>query len=172
MTDKIIVGFSTAKKFNIFSWAIKTMEKTNYSHCYIKFYSESFECWLIYHASHTCIHFLSEENFTAKSNILEEYEITLSDEQKKNLVRNAINRSGILYGIFEILGMAITRIFKLWFNKKIHNPFSDKEKTQVCSDLLYYELKDIIDFQDFEPEVDGPRKINIAIASSPLSTKI
>jgi hypothetical protein len=171
MSD-IIVGFSTAKKFNIFSWAIKTMEKTNYSHCYIKFYSESFDCWLIYHASHTSIHFLSEENFLKKANVLEEYQITIPEEIKKKLVKNAIRRAGILYGAFQILGMGITRIFKLWFNKKICNPFADGEATQVCSDLLYYELKDAINFKDFEPEVDGPRKLHIAIEESPLSTKI
>jgi hypothetical protein len=148
------------------------MEKTKYSHCYIKFYSESFDCWLIYHASHTSIHFLSEENFLKKADILEEYQIELPEEAKKNLVRNAIKRAGVPYGMFQILGMGFVRLWKLWFNKKIHNPLGDGEKTQVCSDLFYYDLKDIIDFADFEPEVDGPRKMNAAIAQSPSATRI
>lgn len=162
--DKIIVGFSTPKCWNPLSWMIRKAEGTEFSHCYIKFYSATYDMWLVYHASHTMIHFLGEEKFLEKNKIIEEYELDLSVAIKVSLIRNAIHRCGIPYGFLQMIGMMFSRFIYLWFHYKIKNPFADGEKTEVCSDLLYYDLQSCISFGDFIPEYDGPRKIRNAIA--------
>jgi hypothetical protein len=168
--DKIIIGFSTRKKFNFLSWLIRTAEGTKYSHCYIKFYSETYDSWLIYQASETMINFMSEEQFLIANKYVEEYELTLTHTTKVALIRNAVRKAGITYGFLQLFGMMLSFFADKWFNWEIENPFADGEKTQACSDLLYYDLKDEVDFKDFRPEYDGPKKINKII--SQIGTKI
>jgi hypothetical protein len=168
--DKIIVGFSTRRRANFLSWLIRTAEKTKYSHCYIKFYSEKYESWLFYQASETTINFMGEDVFLSQSVIIEEYELTLPQEAIKGLVKNAIGKVGMWYGFLQLFGMMLSFFADKWFDWQLKNPFADGEATQACSDLLYYDLKDYIDFKDFRPEYDGPKKINEII--SQVGTKL
>jgi len=168
--SKITIGFSTAKTRNPFSWLIRRVEGTPYSHCYIKYYSQKYDLWLVYHASHTSIHFMSYDRFLLKSKIIKEYELEISTEARDNLIKNGIKKAGIPYGALEILGMLTARLMRLWFNLKIKNFLADNQKTQVCSELLYYDLKEFVDFGDFNPELDGPKKIEKAISQVAVLT--
>jgi hypothetical protein len=40
----------------------------------------------------------------------------------------------------QLVGMGIIRLAKAWFGIKIKNPFADKERRQVCSELVGYLL--------------------------------
>lgn len=45
------IGFSRHRGFAPLSWAIMAVERTNFSHVYIKFYSASMGRWLVYEAT-------------------------------------------------------------------------------------------------------------------------
>lgn len=156
---KFYVGFSTAIKSNPVSYIIRKIEGADFSHCYLKFYVEEYDVWLVYHASHLMIHFLSEERFLEKSKVIEEYELDLPEEVVRNLIKNAFSKAGVPYAWRQIFGMMGVRLLYRWFKWKIKNPLGDGRKAQICSELLYYDLKDNIDFADFEPEWHGPNEL-------------
>jgi len=162
MSDNIIIGFSTAKAKNApIAVAIRAVERTPYSHVYLKFYSASIDRWLIYHASHTNVHFNNIETFNEENKILEEYEMFSTPEDRREALQLCVDRVGLPYGRRQLIGMAYVRLVKAWFGRKISNPFADGKRTQVCSEIagrIIRILKGPIDVSLLEYE--GPRYIH------------
>lgn len=160
--NDIIVGFSTSSRKN--SWisaGIRFVERTPYSHVYIRFYSESLERWLVYHASHTDIHFNNIETFNNENKVLEEYRVLTNSQKRKEALQLCVDRVGRPYGRLQLVGMGIVRLIHSWFDVRLKNPFSDGEKTQVCSELVGHVLNKLgfsISISDLEFE--GPRYIH------------
>lgn len=156
---KLIIGFSTSP--SIVSSLIRTVEGANYSHVYVRFYSEAYDRWLCYHAQASSLHFLSYESFREHFKVIEEFELEVSEETMKKLVQYCIDNAGKPYGRLQLVGMAISRISYLWFSLKLQNPFADGEKTQVCSELVYHVAKEFLgNYPKGNPECEGPRWIN------------
>lgn len=153
------VGFSTRKR-SFISRLIKLVEGSEFSHVYLKYYIPEYNEWAIYHASSTLIHLIPEHRFLERNNIVYEYEFTASPGECRQMVKSSFNKLGVPYAWFQIIGMLGIRILKLWFNWRVRNPFGDGERSQVCSELVYYSLKDHINFEGFEPEWDGPKKLH------------
>lgn len=162
MNDNIIIGFSTAKKKNsLIAGVIRAVERTPYSHVYIKFYSDSIDRWLIYHASHTDIHFNNIETFESQNKILEEYELVANPEDRKAALQLCVDRVGVPYGSAQLIGMAYVRLMKAWFSVEVSNFLADGKKTQVCSEIagrIIKILKGPVDVALLEYE--GPRYIH------------
>jgi hypothetical protein len=157
--ETIIVGFSTHKKFGIFPWLIKKVEKTPYSHVYLKFYSSKLDRDVIYQASGTKVNFVGTEIFNRDSVVIEEFSIDISDEVKTKTMRFCIDNAGIAYGMKQVLGIGIVRFFRL-FNKEIKNPFSDGYKTEVCAELVGHILEDCLGNKlDIDLDTVGPKGI-------------
>ncbi len=140
----LTVGFSKPKnnKFPIFSWAIRLVDRTPYSHVYISWKSDSLERTLIYEASGSMVHFLSGERFNKKAKVLYEYEFEISNELRKKLLQKAVDYAGASYGIKQIFGIVLVKIFRA-LGRDIKNPFSDGKATWVCSELVSDLLKEI-----------------------------
>lgn len=165
MSDNIVIGFSTAKNKNsIIAGAIRTVERTPYSHVYLKFYSSSIERWLVYHASHTNIHFNNLETFDAENEVLEEFVMFAAPEDRKAALQLCVDRVGVPYGALQLVGMAYVRFMRLWFSAKVRNFLADGQRTQVCSEIagrVIKILKGPIDLALLEYE--GPRYIHSVI---------
>lgn len=132
----IVVGFSTTRKWKPLSWAIKLVEKTPYSHTYLRFSSSNLDRDFIYQASDDSLNFMNMQTFSHKNIIIEEFVIPVTAEEKRAIMQYCIDKNGVPYGMLQIVGMGIVRLTKLWFGRSIHNPFRGDDKTQVCLELV------------------------------------
>lgn len=134
--ETIYIGFSkSTKKFAWFSWLIRLVDGTEYSHVYIKFHSNSLERDIIYQASGTQVNFVGTKIFESCNKVVIEYPLDIKEETKKRILQQAIDKAGIPYGIKEIFGLAIIKLYSL-FGKKISNPFGNRDITYVCCELV------------------------------------
>ena len=157
----IKIGFSQPKGriFPIFSWLIRLVEWTKYSHVYLQWDSEFAQSKITYHAAGHSVHFLGTKKFNETVTPIHEFEIEISRDQYKELLHYCFENSGTDYGIKQIFGIAIVKAAGL-LGKEISNPFSDGGKSQVCSELVGYVLSEIMD-KDIKLDLDiaGPRDI-------------
>ncbi len=130
----IIIGFSRPKKINLFSRAIMWADKTAYSHVYVKWKWNSIERDIIYQASKLAVNFESDVTFNSHAVVVEEYEVTLSDECHKTVMQFCMDNSNKPYGIKEILGFAWVKLCAK-MGKKVRNPFPTNGNSYVCSKI-------------------------------------
>lgn len=134
--EKIKVGFSrSSKKFAPFSWLIMASEHTNYSHVYVKFYSNSLQRWLIYQSSHTAVNFMGEELFNQEEIIVKEFDFTVSTETRVKMMNFCVDTIGKPYGTLSAFGLGIVQVASL-VGIKMHNPFKKVGETYVCSQAI------------------------------------
>lgn len=160
--NRVVIGFSTSKNpWNPVAGVIRFGEGTSYSHVYVRFYSSSIERWLVYHATHTGLHFVGIDKFCETSKVIEEFGVDPTCGQYKSMLQYCVDSSGTKYGKLQIIGMSAVRLAKMWFNVDVSNPFSDGSKTQVCSELVG-KLMDImgIEVDKSKLEILGPRYLN------------
>lgn len=165
--DEIVIGFSTTK--SLISKVIRWFEKTPYSHVYIRFYSENIGRWLVYHANHDNLNFQNLPNLTNENEIIYEYLLPVTPEQKMKIVQYCVDNVHRRYGLMTLLGIALVRSAKDFFKRDISNPFVDKEKTQICSELAGRVLTIAqipIDLNVLETE--GPRYIHECVIKARL----
>lgn len=137
---QIIIGFSQPKCFfPWFSWLIRAIEGTSFSHTYVKTYSLTADCWLIYQAGGSQVNFMSEKQFDNTARIIKEFTFEISEESHRNYIRWAVRNAGLPYGLKTVLGILLVRVFNL---KK--NPLGDGEKTLFCAELSRIALTDFI----------------------------
>lgn len=162
MTD-FVIGFSTPKKFRLFSWLTKVALNTPYSHAYVAFFSESYDRKLIYQASGLAVNFIGESMFAGLENVVGEFTLPVSDSLKTEIIQKAIDTVGEPYGIMHILGLAIYLVCKK-FGKTIKVPFQNNS-TLVCSQLAAKVIKEISPaYPQLDPETATPKDVYLALA--------
>jgi hypothetical protein len=132
---RIYIGLSRHTDFAIFGRAIEWFEKTNFSHAYVRFYSESLNRSLIYQASGMSVNFTNIEHFNSINTTVKEYEILVSDEQYTQILQFCVDNVSKPYGLKSIFGILVYQIFG-W---KCINP--DKQESFICSELVCYILQ-------------------------------
>lgn len=156
----VSIGFSRPKsKFVPFSWAIRKVLNTPFSHVEIKFKADSFDRVLIYQASGLAVNFMEETRFLEGHEICAEFSIEISDETYIKTVQFAIDNSGVPYGISQIFGILYVKALAL-FGKRVKNPFANGSSNYVCSELVAEILKEIICL-DVEDDLDtiSPKEV-------------
>lgn len=137
------IGFSRPRsKFLIISWLIRAVERTNYSHVYIRWKSDWLDRDIVYEASGTMVHFLEGKRFDKKAECVHLFKVDCSDEARKKIIQFAMDNAGASYGIKQLLGIGIVKLMRI-FGKDIKNPFSDGKSTWVCSELAGEALKEL-----------------------------
>jgi len=132
----IYIGFSKPKSWFVpLSWAIRKIEGVPFSHVYIRFKSDSLDRDIIYHASKTMVHFMGKERFDKEAIIVEEYEFKIPDAIYKHMLQYAIDKAGISYGSIALIGLGFVKLAR-FFGFKIRNPFSDKDGSYICLELI------------------------------------
>lgn len=133
--NEIIVGFSRpASGFEPFSWLIRAVTGSKFSHAYIRFYEEEYDRWVIFQASGLKVNFIGQAMFDSKETIFEEFVVPVSDLTKKIAVQGAIDKCGSPYGVGQIIGFGAVLFMRL-FGKSIKNPFYSGS-SYVCSELV------------------------------------
>lgn len=155
---RITIGFSKPKNkvFPIFSLLIRLVERTEFSHVFVKMDSASLGTTLIYQASGTQVNFMGLKQFEDAAHIHSEFEFEVSDETYREFLRWAVREAGTPYGLKPVLGILAVK----WFNLG-RNPFSDGSKTWFCSELGARVLKGFVGVHISEKELEtaGPKKI-------------
>lgn len=127
----IYIGFSKPKKFMpIYSWIIRLVEGTPFSHVYVRS-STKYGVGLIYQASGTSVNFQSEVYFYHKAEVINEFEFEVSDQAFDAYMRFALLRVGAPYGIMQAIGIGLSSL--LGFDE---NPFGSGRSKYVCSELV------------------------------------
>lgn len=132
---KIIFGFSTT---NLpLSWIIRKIQGIPVSHCFISYETTS-GVELVYEASGLNTHLVNKKNFAKHSQIIEEYEIQMTDEKFHEIKAFMEQDIGVAYDWLSLIGYLIKHFAGvLTFGKlKIKNPFPSEDK--VCSDAAAY----------------------------------
>lgn len=150
--SQIIIGFSKAKGFKPFSWAIQRVLGTPFSHSYIKFKSDKFDRVLIYQASDLKVNFIEERRMLSTHEVVAEFTVQLSDDAYKKTVQFAIDQVGVPYGISQIFGILYVKALAL-FGLKARNPFGNGSGNYVCSELVAQILKEIVGLE-IEKDLD------------------
>jgi lysylphosphatidylglycerol synthetase-like protein (DUF2156 family) len=133
---QITIGFSRASTtFPIFSWLIMAVQKTNYSHVYLKYDDELSRQIMYYQASHTLVNSMSASVFLAQETVVKEFTFNVSDKSFTACLQFAANQSGKPYGVEEIFGLALCTL-ALSINIKIDNPLKDAGTTWICDQLI------------------------------------
>lgn len=129
----IKVGFSKSRKsLPIVSLLIRLIERTKFSHAYVKFPVKRWELDLIYQATGSGVGFSGPKAFEHDHEVVEEYEIEVSDEAKDRILKWCAERAGQKYSKKEICGFLIKRLANV-FGIKMANPF--KDEGYVCTEL-------------------------------------
>lgn len=153
----IKIGFSRPKNklFPIFSWLIRLVERTSYSHVYIKIYSSD-GTYFIYQASGTHVNIIGSKYFEQGATVVKEYSLPISSEQKKNLLKFVAKECGAPYSITQILNIACHMLFGKGFLSS---------KGYVCSEIAAIVLRDIYNFKlEKDENILTPKDIDMLLA--------
>lgn len=156
MSDNIIVGFSRPKaKFVPFADAIMWADKSDFSHVYIRFHSNSADRDLVYQASGMKVNFIGWILFQQAEVAVHEFSIPVTAETKTKVIQFAIDNCGIEYALGQALGIGLVKAAAL-FGKKIANPVSSSG--YFCSKMVAIILREYFNapFTDEEIAVMTP----------------
>jgi hypothetical protein len=129
---KLEIGFSKPKNnpLPIFSWLIRLYERVPYSHVYIR-WETNVGPHICYHAAHTSLHFLSDNQFAREVATVESFEFDITPEQYNRLLKYCLETCGQKYALWEVLMIPLVDLFKL-----SKNPFSRGSTEQYCAELV------------------------------------
>jgi hypothetical protein len=170
---KIVMGFSRPKKsvFPLFSWLIRAVEKTSYSHCYVRWYSETYDEPLVYEASGTTIHFVGQDFWMDHVTVIHEFELDVSDEHFHAIVKFCMHNAGQPYSILQAAGIALYQAAKA-ADIKLGNIFKNDRTAWVCSEHCGYLLR-LLGY-DVSEDLDlvGPRDIYEVVSNIPNARRL
>jgi hypothetical protein len=169
---KISLGFSTPKEFHVFPWLIKYIEGTKFSHTYIRIKSQSLDRDLIYQASGLKVNFDNKQNFENVNEIIEEYEVYITDETYRKVLQYAIDNLGSPYSLKQCCGIAWIRFLKL-FGISSRNPIRDGKRGEICTELVAGIIEDCLGV-DIAEDLDsvGLRELHYYVAEIIRTEKI
>lgn len=159
----IAIGFSRPKKWMPLAWLIQKVEKTDYSHVYIKFTSDKYKRNLIYQASGLQVNFVGEEVFKDHCEIVKECVIQISDETYTKMMTFAIDKAGYPYSIKQLFNIVIYMV-----TGKAHT-LSDGRSGYVCSELAGEMLRTILGvLVEEDLDIVTPKDIDNALTEAGL----
>jgi hypothetical protein len=155
----ITIGFSKPKNrlLPIGSWLIRLYQKTEYSHVYLEFYSESTNRGLIYEAVGSGIRFIGTKQWELHAQEVKSFTISITNCNYVELMQFCIDNSGNEYGFLQNIGIFIADLFNL-----SKNPVS---KGMNCSEVLGKILKLEGYLFDKEDNLLTPKDIELALVN-------
>lgn len=134
----VAIGFSRPKKWMPLAWIIQKVQRTDYSHVYIKFTSDKYQRNLIYQASGLQVNFVGEAVFKDHCEIVKECVIQVSDETYTKMMTFAIDKAGYPYSIKQLFNIVLYMC-----TGKAHILGTGRD-SYVCSELAAEMLKSIL----------------------------
>ena len=160
---EIIVGFSHPKSWlEPFSWLIRLVTWSPFSHAYIMFHDDETDRWIVFQASGLKVNFIGKPMFDSVENIYEEFIIPVSDATKKSVMQGAIDRCGSPYGTLQCVGF-LWILFMRLFGKRVKNPLYSGS-SYFCSEMVS-DVLDEIGVGDLDPSTMDPKDVRDFLVS-------
>lgn len=142
---KISIGFSKPKNvfFPVFSYIIRAVYNTEYSHTYIRYHSDDLQRDIIYEAVGKGVRFIGLTNWLKHAEVVDEFSIEIPEEQYDNLMKYCIDEAGLDYGLVQCVGILVVELLSkvgVILNK---NPFPGHSMDRICSEEVSNVLKSI-----------------------------
>lgn len=142
------IGFSVKNGFAPAACLIRAWQGgTDYSHVYLRVYSNYTDEMLVYQASHGLVNCMNYQNFLLNNKVIREFIVQLPDEDLKACIKKCQQLLGRPYGYKGLVKLAVAKVFK----QKIQG---DGENSFHCSELiatLFPKLAKDIDSDFIEP---------------------
>lgn len=127
--NSFFVGFSRAKSpWKIGSSIIREVEKRDFSHAYIKYIDPLTGITMVAQASHGSVNIVNYDIFLQQNIVVEEYEITCTLEQYKEILIFICKNAGKPYSTFQLVLIGIKKIFGIELNIR------NKDAKYICSE--------------------------------------
>lgn len=134
----ISIGFSYRKN-SIFSYLIRCVEQTPFSHVYIRKQSKYGE--YVYQASGLAVNFINIDRFKETNTIVKEYEMDIDPNYHDSLISFFVRHAGARYSFLGLVKIAVKLIAKrMGLSIKISG---DGNNTFVCSELAALLCKEV-----------------------------
>lgn len=131
MEKAVYIGFSSPKKFKLGAEAIKLWQNRPYSHTYIRFESENILS-SVYHAANGMVHFKSYENFLLSNNVIKEYCLNITDNQRIAAINHCIRLASEKYDYWDLFKILVVDV-GIYFGIDVS---TYDGKGYVCSELV------------------------------------
>jgi hypothetical protein len=158
---KIKIEFTRPKKLQhqLLSTLIRIVEGTSYSHVRLH-WTNSVGADIVYEAGGTSVKFkgkLAQDQKPVK--VMKEYEVEITKEQYRNLIKVCMDNAGLEYGFKQLVGILLVRVFGLK-----NNPLSQGRKSQVCSEIVGRFLQEILNIgHELNLDTAGPKDIQYVL---------
>ena len=144
-------------KFPIYSWLIRAVEGTKFSHVRVR-WTNTVGQELIFEASGRTVKLIGEHAQPKfPIDIVHTYSFDLTSEQYRKLI-GLFRYSSVDYGLWQAIGILVAKVLRLE-----HNPFASGRTSQVCSELVALVLMEVvgITYLDLMLNLDtvGPKQI-------------
>jgi hypothetical protein len=137
---EIIIGFSTPTPDTIYSWGIRSVWGTEFSHTYIRFMVAGEDT--VFEANDHCVKFVNAEQWDKDNQVICSYPFYVSDKMWENVISYCHSISGTPYGFKQAAGLLLATI--LGMDK---NPFGDGNDTQICSEVVYRIVTEVFKYR-------------------------
>jgi hypothetical protein len=128
--NNLIIGFSKSKSiWKVGSQVIRIAEKRDFSHAYIRYKCILTGVDIVAQASHGYVNEMNFEIFKEHNVVVEEYELTCTQEQYIDTIKFIRTNLGRDYSTLQILLIGIKKLLK--FEVKVYN----KDKQFICSEF-------------------------------------
>lgn len=146
----LIIGFSRPRKWKPFAALIMWWDQcyegasVKMSHAYTRFVGRAWERDFIYQAAGHKTHFMGSNLFEEINEVVEEYEIPISDSAEADVGRVCVDREGKPYAIKQVCGQILINLVRIVTLSKVRmtNPWADGEKSVSCIEEMGWLLAD------------------------------
>lgn len=166
MAREVYIDFTRPKgdKFTPYSWIIRKVQGTPYSHVLLRYESRLLGKEIVYEASGRVLKFVGPEAIENRYEVKKSYKFLLNESQYREMLRLCLRNAGIDYGVKQAIGIGLVHLLKL---KK--NPFADGRKSQVCSEIVGRFLEEVLDKRTgLDLDIIGPRELDEYLAKKEI----
>ena len=104
----LTVGFSrSSEKIALFSRLIMLVQRTNYSHCYLKYTDQNTNKDMVFQASGLQVNSVGYPFFLSKEVVVKEFQLNISDEAFQNIMGSMQDLLGQPYSMLQILNTGL-----------------------------------------------------------------
>ena len=140
---KVTIEFTRPKGHicPVFSCLIRLVERTPYSHVRLRWETgRGVPC--VYEASGAGLKFKGPIADKDSVVITDSFDIPITKQEMAKLVDLCVTYADVDYGVTQIFGIAVARLLGM-----AHNPFSQGDHNQICSEVALGFLEDIMGWE-------------------------
>lgn len=150
------IGFSTPKRFNPFSWAIRRITGSEASHAWFTYHDRDWDLPMVLDAHETGFRLITLDAFRARNKIVA---IVATKQDLDPGLRQAALWLGSRYDFAGLIGMVVVLVGR-WFKRRWRNPFRSS-RSVFCSESVVRVLREVKypGAENLDPESTTPQDL-------------